>query len=107
MANLPHVRLLNFPLVVCDVAISIGIFLGHSFKLHSNSVLLIDAGASCFLVIVIVWHVAKQKLVWNSLLVFAAFAFAGIALSLTSNHVIATNKISRMFEEGSIVAGEP
>ena len=100
-------RLASSPLFLLAVALSAGIALGHYFPFQSKSVLLIvvtiNAGLICLAIRFFTGH--RTALVVGFLI--AAFLVAGLVLALIENRPVASNRISRMYDDGVFTYGEP
>src|SRR5260370_6106247 len=107
MAELPQARLASNPLLIIAVALSAGILPGHYFRLQSRSVLIFGI---CLGVGVTFFSVAlarKRKLTLATILLIASFFCAGLILAMIDNRGLAPNRISRIYAEGVITAGQP
>src|ERR1051325_4974481 len=54
-----------------------------------------------------VWLLSQKKFAAASLLIFSSFFVTGIALSLIENRPLASDRIKRLFDEGTLVANDP
>ena len=107
MRALPQARFASSPLVVLAIATSAGILTRHYFGLESNAVFAFDIVASLSFTIGTIVFAAKKNLTIASILLIAAFFCAGVALSLIEGRSIAPDRISRLYDEGTISPGEP
>ncbi len=107
MADLPQPRFAPSPLAVLAVAISTGIALAHYFALGSKSVLLVALVVGVSLTFLSIAFFLRNKTTIAACLLIGAFLFAGMVLSLIANRPAASDRISRMYDEGLFAYGEP
>jgi len=107
MPELSQHRFLQSPLLVLAVSISGGILLGSQINFYSRVVLVFGGSVVAGLVVLSIWLVQKRKLTGAPMLLVVAFVFTGLTLSLIENRNVAPNRISRMYERGTLTANEP
>src|SRR5436189_239826 len=127
MVDLPQTQVLSRPrfvsrpLLILAAAMSVGILAGHYWKSPSKLIFLLSVAVSVGLGLVSFSLILKKKsrsnkkrhlsrethltLAWT--FIIAAFFCLGFVLSLISSHTPASNRISRMLNEGIISSGDP
>ncbi|MGZ8846039.1 MAG: ComEC/Rec2 family competence protein [Pyrinomonadaceae bacterium] len=107
MTGLPPKGLARSPLLTLAVSLSIGILLGHYLAgQHRASftigiVFLISASMAA------ASYAVRRKPELATLFLTTLFLIAGTVLSLIENEPVASNRLSRMYDEGVISVGEP
>ncbi len=107
MSELPRTRFAQSPLLVLAAAIAVGVFLGHYPAPKSQSVLIFSIALSIGFAMLSIWLVRKRKLAPASAVLVGTFLLTGLILSLIENRSVVLNRISRIYEQGIIVAGDP
>src|SRR5213592_4358548 len=107
MSELPRTRFAQSPLLVLAAAIAVGVFLGHYLAPKSQSVLIFSIAVSVGFAILSVWLMRKRRLAPTAVVLVATFLLTGLILSLIENRSVALNRISRMYEQRIIIAGDP
>src|SRR5436853_3896336 len=107
MSDLPRTRFAQSPLLVLAAAMAVGVFLGHYLVPKSQSVLLFSIAASIGFAMLSIWLVRKKRLAPASVVLVGTFLLTGLTLSLIENRRVALNRISRMYEQGIIIEGDP
>src|SRR5439155_14576663 len=95
------------PLLVLAAAIAVGVFLGHYLAPKSQSVLIFSIAASVGFAILSVWLMRKRRLAPTAVVLVTTFLLTGLILSLIENHSLALHRISRMYQQGIIISGDP
>jgi len=107
MSELPRTRFAQSPLLVLAAAIAVGVFLGHYLAPKSQSVLIFSIAVGVGFAALSVWLARKRQLASASVVLVATFLLAGLILSLIENHSLALHRISRMYQQGIIISGDP
>src|SRR6184192_1776121 len=107
MSDLPRTRFAQSPLLVLAAAMAVGVFLGHYPVPKSQSVLIFSIAASTGFAMLSIWLVRKKRLAPASVVLVGTFLLTGLTLSLIASRSVALNRISRMYEQGIIIAGDP
>src|SRR5438552_9832869 len=107
MSDLPRTRFAQSPLLVLAAAITTGVFLVHHLAPKSQSLLIFSMAVSICFAILSISLVRKRKLSPASVVIVAMFLMIGLILSLVDNRSLALHSISRMYEQGVIIAGDP
>src|SRR3989454_9466090 len=107
MSELPKTRFAQSPLLILVAAIAVGVSLGHHLAPKSQSLLIFSIAVSIGFAMLSIWLVRKRSLAPASVVLVATFLLAGLILSLIENHSLALHRISSMYEQGIIIAGDP
>src|SRR3989441_10831535 len=107
MSDLPRTRFAQSPLLVLAAAIATGAFLGHYLAPKSQSLLIVSIAVSIGFVMVSIWLVRNRRFAPASVVMVATFLVTGLILSLVENRSRALHRISSMYEQGLIIAGDP
>src|SRR5712692_345836 len=107
MSELPRTRFAQSPLLVLAAAMAAGVFLGHYLAPKSQSALIFSIAVSIGFAILSIWLVRKRRLAPASVVLVGTFLLTGLILSLIENRSLALNRISRMYQQEIIIAGDP
>src|SRR5947209_19159808 len=107
MSELPRIRFAQSPLLLLAVATSVGILLGHHLGVAPRLTLGFGIIVSFSLEVLSIWLARSKKLVAASVTLATAFLLSGCILSLIENRSVSLNRISRMYEQGIIIEGDP
>jgi competence protein ComEC len=114
MADLQQAPFVSSPLFMLAAAISAGILAGHYWNLQSKIVFILSLGLSVSLGLVAASLIRKSDSLFTgkrrtlaSAFLIAAFFVTGFVLSLISGRAPASDRISRLYDEGRITSGEP
>ena len=107
MSELPRIRFAQSPLLLLAVATSVGILLGHHLGVAPRFTLGFGITVSFSLEVLSIWLARSKKLVAASVTLATAFLLSGCILSLIENRSVSLNRISRMYEQGIIIEGDP
>jgi len=106
MTDLPRARFASSPLLILAVLLACGIAAGHYLLQPSNSTVVFPA-IGIGLTFLAIALVTKKKLTLVSVGVVAAFFITGLMLAMIDDRDNASNRISRIYDQGIIDASEP
>src|SRR5712692_3968953 len=107
MSELPRTHFAQSPLLVLAAAMAVGVFVGHYLTPKSQSILIFTLAVSIGFAMLSIWLVRKRRLAPASVVLVGTFLLTGLILSLIENRSVALNRISRMYEQGIIIGGDP
>src|SRR5256712_12648737 len=107
MSDLPRTRFAQSPLLVLAAAIATGVFLGDYLAPKFQSLLIFSIAVSIGFAMLSIWLVRNRRFAPATVVMVATFFVTGLILSLIENRSVALNRISRMYEQGIIIAGDP
>ena len=105
--RLPQVRSNQSPLSVIAACLALGILLGRYKGPHPHSFVLFGLAGLICTSIPALWFLLRQRLSAASALLSMAFISTGLILASLENQPTPANRISRMYDEGVVVATEP
>jgi competence protein ComEC len=106
MSLLPQARFVSAPLLPLTAALCGGIMLQHYVDLNNRSIGIVLAVAVAASILCLL-SLKSGKLVASTLVLLIAFFCTGIVLARLTDRPPGPNRISRMYDEGTIAAGDP
>jgi competence protein ComEC len=103
----PQARFIQSPLLTLAAALSVGIALGHYSRFQSKSAFIIVIVIGLSLICLAIGFLSGNKATLAAGSLIASFLCAGLVLSFIESRPPASNRISRMYEEGLFTYGEP
>ncbi len=107
MSDLPRPALSRAPLFILTVALAIGLLCARISVTQPNVVLALGAAFSAVLAIASALLLRRRKWLAASVCVVTAFGLTGLSLGIADANTRARNRLSRLYEQGIIAAGDP
>ncbi len=113
MAKLPGTQLASSarfvasPLFVFAVAVSVGMLVGRHFALQSKSILIVNIVMSVGVALFLIAILSRKRPRSAPTTLCLAFFGAGVVLAFIADQPIASNRISRLLNEGYVSSGDP
>lgn len=107
MTGLPPKGLARSPLLTLAVSLSIGILLGHYLAGQHRASFIIGIAFLISASMAAASYAVRRNLELATVFLTTAFLIAGMVLSLIENEPVASNRLSRMYDEGLLSIGEP
>jgi len=107
MNNLPPPALCRAPLFILSVALTVGLLCARVPETQSRVVLVLCVSLSAALSAVSVLLVRSRKSFAASVCVVTAFLLTGLSLGIADTSTRARNRLSLLYEQGTIAEGDP
>jgi competence protein ComEC len=107
MVASPEPRLVQSPLLVLAIAFGAGVASAHFFKLQSKAVLIISVMVCGALTFISLLLRVRDKASLRTAVLIGAYLFAGLILASIEGRPGASNRITRLFDDGRVNYDEP
>ena len=107
MNNLPPPALARAPLFILSVALAVGLVCARVPETQTGAILILGVSFTATLAVVSVLLARSRKSFGASVCVITAFLSTGLSLGIADTKTRPRNRLSKLYEQGIIAAGDP